>query len=262
MLRRRQGGRLAGGEGPVFTEVLAQGKDKAAIRMPGHSAETVVRVVGDGVERRDVFFEIRLAIAVAVFNPQNAPAFGQIDPTVGAEDELHRGCRFIVKDAAIFAFFVKNEDLVLFRPRVAFGWEVGVAGDQVNGPIVSDIDPRGGHEIRMFCEHRQLNARQQGLNLRQDFVRDDGCRGGRSARLSAQHGGWREESEKETLHRKREKTGGMVHRAARSIAAAISRSMTGRGFNGDIGSATGVTSLLVQTLAIEHPDRVRSLISR
>ncbi|MFO1438505.1 MAG: hypothetical protein U1F81_09285 [Verrucomicrobiaceae bacterium] len=142
--------------------------------MPGHAAEAVVRIIGDRVERGEVFLGVTGAVAIAVLHTQDAVALGEVNPALGAAFDMHRGIGLVVEDAAVFAVGIENENLIVLRAVVAFWPMMRVACGEPDASFFIDINAGGRDEIGMLGEQRQLHAGLQRFDLRIEIGGNDG----------------------------------------------------------------------------------------
>ena len=177
---------IPGGERPVLAEIFPQGEHQAAIRMPGHAAEAVVRVIRQRVQRRQIFLQIAHTIAIRILHPQQAITLSQVQPAIRAAFHMHRGIRLIVKNAAVFAIGIEDQDLIMLRALIALRAEMRVTGRQPDAAFFIHVDPRRRHQIRMLRQQRQLHAGLQHLHLRRHLSGHVGGLRRRRAGRSAQ----------------------------------------------------------------------------
>ena len=182
---------VAAGEGPVLPEVLAVRKHQVAIGQPCHAGQAVVRIVGDSVQHGDVLRHVRHAIAVRVLHAQDAAALGEINPTAGAELEVHRHVRLVVKDAAVLPVAVEDQHLVVLRSGVALRAEMRVARHGPDAALRVHVNARGRDQCGMFGEERELHAWLEQLDVRRQLggdFRGHGRRGGEEGEWEGKRG--------------------------------------------------------------------------
>ena len=162
---------IAATKRPVFAKVLAERENQPTIGMPSHPAQAVVRIVGQRIEPCDRFLGIPHPIVVGILHPQNPIALGDIKPTVGPPEQLHRRFGLVVKHPSVFSFGVKNQNLVKLRPLIARRSKMGMAGNHPNVPLRVQVDPGRSDQFRMLGQPFDSYPRYRCLYPRGSLVR-------------------------------------------------------------------------------------------
>ena len=134
--------------------------------MPRHATQTVVRIIGNRVERCKKFFQIANAITIGISNAHNTISLSKINPAITPKDQLHRGIGLLVKDASIFPRRIEHEDLIVLGTDVAFRAKMGVTGDEPDSALRINIDTRWCHEIGIFGQQCHGDAGLLNFNRR------------------------------------------------------------------------------------------------
>ena len=138
--------------------------------MPGHAGQAVVRIVGHRLERDDPFLEVGRAVSVAVPQPDDAAAFGEVHPgsfpprivrgaaSLRREEQVHRG-RGAAREDMAAAARTDHDHLVMFGALVSGRPEVRVAGDDPDASGAVDVDARGRDDVGMLADELEAHAR-------------------------------------------------------------------------------------------------------
>ena len=110
-----------------------------------------MRIDRIGNEIDESLFEVARAVTVAVPHSQNAVAFGEVNPAVGTEFEIHGLLGSGVEDLA-GAVRIKSENLVVFGTRIILGWQVSMTGNRPDPALIIDIHAGGCGDVRVFCD--------------------------------------------------------------------------------------------------------------
>jgi hypothetical protein len=116
-------------QGPIFAEVLPKGKQQASIVVPRHTTQSVVWVVGEGIKRSDGLLYISHTIPIGVFDSEDSIALCQVNPSIFAEQELHRRLGLIVENLLVLTITIEDQYLILAWTCVAIGRKMGMACD-------------------------------------------------------------------------------------------------------------------------------------
>jgi len=108
--------------------------------MPCETFQSVVRMIGLGVQNDNIFGDLGFSITIFVPHSQDAVAFRQIHPTVRSKFQIHGGVGRVVEHLSQFSppgviEIAKDEDLIMFRPDIIVRPEICVSGHDPNATL-------------------------------------------------------------------------------------------------------------------------------
>ena len=169
------GDAVRAGQCPRLSEILSETEHKITVGMPRQSFKSVVRIDSLGLQREDIFFDIALSIAVGISDTRDSIAFGEIDPAVRSEFQIHRRIGGVVEHLPLFGFPVsvlvsEDKDFIVFRTNVVVRPKMCMRGDDPDPPLIVNVNSGRRHKCRMFGHERKLHAGQQCLYLWIPFI--------------------------------------------------------------------------------------------
>ena len=140
-----------------LSEIFTEPKINSSEQIEGKSGQAVMWIVSLGFQMRDFLAFIGLSVAIRIAQSKHLSSCGHKQRPVRSQLEIHGGCGPFVKRGDLFGDSIsiavpKDSNTIGLRSFIIIRSEMGMAFDDEDSTIRSDIETRWCHQRGFRCE--------------------------------------------------------------------------------------------------------------